>query len=232
MAERHHGFFTTRRFGARRGLLSSTALTAVVLLAGVLSGTGGAWAANAYWDGGSADKGQNGAVEGGPGTWNATLLNWTDSGGTSGDSAWVAGDIAVFETAGGTVSVTAPQTIGGLDFEVTGYTLDGGAGHVLSSAGTPTINVTTGSANIQAITFTGGNYSKIGGGTLNFGGIDSFSGSLTVSNGAVDVATSASLTVGGGITNNATLGNDGAIIGAVSNSVTFNNTTNGTVSVC
>lgn len=153
-----------------------------------------AHAASLYWDGGVADKVQDGVSEGGAGTWNATLVNWTDALDTP-ETAWIGSSDAIFGTTGGTVAVgsatgTAGIAIaaGDIDFATTGYILNLGthtslnkltATSLSGSAATITSGGTNANgqfilANPSAVTWSGtittGNFTKTGAGTLNFTG--------------------------------------------------------------
>ena len=92
-----------------------------------------------YWDGTNAIN--NGVIGGGTGTWDNSSNNWTGSNG-SGNTAWSAGDTAVFGlVAGGTgtyaVSLIDPGyiTAGGLVFNTGGYILSGSINGVALAPG-------------------------------------------------------------------------------------------------
>lgn len=90
-----------------------------------------------YWDG--AGPANNGTIEGGPGTWNATGLNWTNSGGTI-NTKWQSGT-AVFGGTSGTVTLTSAISAQGLTFNSTGYTIAGTSTLTLTGSA-PEIDVT------------------------------------------------------------------------------------------
>nr|WP_197489618.1 autotransporter-associated beta strand repeat-containing protein [Martelella sp. AD-3] len=148
---------------------------------------------------------------GGSGTWDAaTTMSWADSSGQP-PLLWSEADIAVFTQTGGTVTVdsTAPISINGMQFTVTGYelrgtdatstlTLDATPGAVsISVSGTATDN-----AKVGVILGDGGNavpLSKTGTGTLILTAANTYSGGTTVSEGT--------LQLGDGTTNGSVTGN-------------------------
>jgi fibronectin-binding autotransporter adhesin len=147
-----------------------------------------ALAATWHWDGGIADKVANSAIEGGVGTWNTALINWTNSPGTT-VSAWVGGSDAVFGTTGGTVTLGAtPISAGDLNFATTGYTLSLGNNRLNATSLSGSAATISGNAssifaltNSLTVTWNGtltpGTFIKTGAGTLNFSGNLSPSGS-------------------------------------------------------
>ena len=136
-----------------------------------------------FWDG--SNTGSNGQVEGGTGNWNS-MTNWTDANGSV-NSAW-GGGIAVFQGNAGTVTI-APGgvSVAGLQFAVSGYTLNGGP-LTLSEAQT-VIRVGDGSgasmsATIDAnIVGVGGLVKDDVGTTLYLAGNNSYQGNTIVRNG-------------------------------------------------
>ncbi len=146
-----------------------------------------AFAANQTWNPGGAG--------GGAGSWNAT--NWDSA------AAWTANNTAVFGGAAGTVTLNASsQTVGGLVFNVGGYTLSNGT---LNLSGTPVISTTGGTTTFSSTLALSGaavtQITKTGSGTLS---LSAASGSLgsgagptvwtisggTLSNGIYDSALS------------------------------------------
>ena len=86
------------------------------------------------WDNASSDN----VVTGGTGDWDVTNTNWTTNGGAT-NVSW--GNVdppnnAIFGGASGTVTVTAPITLGNLTFN-SGYTISGGT--LTFGSATPTI---------------------------------------------------------------------------------------------
>jgi fibronectin-binding autotransporter adhesin len=130
-------------------------------------------AANRYWDGGTSNLGggSEGVSGGGDGDWNTALTNWDP--GSGNHVAWINanGDTAIFggSVASPTVTLKAAITAGGLQFNISGYTL------VTSSTNTLTVNgvVTAGAS--QSVTLSGG-------GTVFFAGSasNSLAGLITV----------------------------------------------------
>lgn len=122
---------------------------------------------------------------GGSGTWNDTINQWYTSGGTTlwspGANAWFGG------SAGGTVTLAGPETVGNMTFNTSGYTLTGGT-LTVSPAVTPgTIaanqNVTINSSladNGGGVTFAGGHLV-----TLDATYDNGVSGPVTVSSGTL-----------------------------------------------
>ena len=82
----------------------------------------------------------NGASAGTAGNWDTTLTNW-DQGNALAHVAWVNAnlDTAAFGGTAGTVTLTAPVTVGGLRFDVTGYTIAAGVQGLTFGAGNDTI---------------------------------------------------------------------------------------------
>jgi autotransporter-associated beta strand protein len=149
-----------------------------------------------FWDGGIVDSIGNGIVEGGAGTWNDTLANWTVSSGNF-NLAWVPNVDATFSGTGGAVSVVGAKSVGDIDFTVDGYTLSGDA--ITLNNATTAIEVTTGTASISNNLLGAVDLQKTGAGNLVLSGsnaaltgVDLQAGTLSVVNndsiGAGDVA--------------------------------------------
>ena len=152
-----------------------------------------------FWDG--ADMSGNGIVGGGPGVWNATNTNWTGAPGSAAqfNDQW-RGSVGVFDSAtAGSVSLVGTQAFDTLQFSTTGYTLQAGAGGQLqlaglSGAGTFNIDssVTT-TVNAPIVDGTSMAMSKVGNGTLILGGANSYTGTTTISAGALQVGNGAAV---------------------------------------
>ncbi len=142
-----------------------------------------------WWDGGTTNLpgSGNGVAYGGSGTWDTTIQNW-DQGSGLPYVGWnnANNDTAIFGGTPGTVTLGAPITVGGLDFDTSGYTLAsntltfGGAGVITNfmSAGTTTISSTlAGSAPITLF----------GAGTLVLNGAanNPFNGGLVLGGGTL-----------------------------------------------
>ncbi len=196
-------FFTApiRRFASAFGVLLGGWLTVASVPAASLT-----------WD---AD-GVAGNPTGGAGTWDTSALFWNDAGVMK---AWnnAGNDTAIFGGTGGTVTLGAAITAGGLTFNSTGYTLAGG-GHSLTLGGTVTVTNAGTLALLQTnltlaanVSFTGAGdltldaastvsaggfaFSKGGAGTLTLAGIVAEAGQLTMSAGVVNLSGSYSRSV-------------------------------------
>jgi autotransporter-associated beta strand protein len=182
-------------------LIALSAALAALFLGSISAGM----AAVVTWDP-AGDQSNSGGV----GTWDTTLLNWNDDG-SAPNVAWPnANDsAAVFGGTGGLVTINTGSgvTANALTFSVTGYTIAGNvAADVLTLAGTtPTITVTNAvdSATISAV-IAGTSLAKAGAGTLVLSGVNTYTGTTTVSGGvlranqAVGLG-SGNLTLNGGV---------------------------------
>ncbi|MBU7574014.1 MAG: autotransporter-associated beta strand repeat-containing protein [Hydrogenophaga sp.] len=129
---------------------------------------------------------------GGNGAWDdAVNYNWCTVDNTK--SPWLPGSTAVFPGNPGTVTVSAAQSIAGLDFQAPGMVLSGAA--LTGSAGSQTL-LTAGTG----ITATVNNalagslpYAKEGVGTITLGGANTFTGALTVNAGTLAVSNASGL---------------------------------------
>lgn len=199
----------------KRILTRSTALPLIILTGIVLSVPliSGAEAADAYWDG-IAGNTNNGAIQGGAGTWDAASTNWTDATDSAPGVIWVADNTAVFAGTAGTVTVSGAQQISGLTFNVTGYTISGdaldinGAAAVLSATGSATISSAIIDTNV-------GGSVNISSGSITLSGTNTYTGATTVSSGS-------SLTISGSHASN--VSSDGILIvsGTLGGSATIN----------
>lgn len=101
----------------------------------------------AFWDGGNAALHDNGAVDGGGGSWSAAGRNWTSADGVANGAMRPRPGFAVFQGAAGTVTIDnrdGPVSATGMQFAADGYTL---AGDPLALSGArATIRVGDGSA--------------------------------------------------------------------------------------
>jgi fibronectin-binding autotransporter adhesin len=163
-----------------------------------------------FWDGGSAALHDNGAIEGGTGTWSLGGRNWTDANGGVNGAMTPQPSFAVFQGNGGTVTIDngAGQVSAlGMQFASGGYVLAGGA--IALAGPAATIRVGDGSAAGAGITATiraqlTGNAMLVKDdlGTLVLTGANSYSGGTLVSAGTL-VGDTRSLQ--GAIVNNAAL---------------------------
>jgi len=159
-----------------------------------------------YWDG--ANTISDGVVEGGNGTWNASDSNWTSIDG-NGNDPWNNGTFAVFEGAGGTVTVQngyIPQ-VNGMQFLVDGYTLTGGPVQLTGWGGPPQLGghenwIVVGDGSIDSANVTATiaseiqgqtGFNKSGYGTLNLTGANTYSGTTTVSEGTLSLGDGGSI---------------------------------------
>lgn len=79
-----------------------------------------------FWDGADQDNVDNGAVDGGNGTWGGNGPNWTDKDGSA-NGMWENGRFAVFQGQPGTVTVdTDGISAAGMQFAIDGYQIQGG----------------------------------------------------------------------------------------------------------
>ncbi|HEV6965660.1 autotransporter-associated beta strand repeat-containing protein [Roseateles sp.] len=158
-----------------------------------------------YWD---ATIG-NGTVDGGTGTWDGTTANWTPSNGTP-NGTWAGGtNTATFQGTAGTVTVSGTQSIGGLTFNTTGYTLSGGTLSLAAASNVVTNAVSGGTALIgAAISGPSGNdivFDGPGTTTLSSSSL-SYAGNTTVNAGTLVFAGAATGAPFGTATANWTLG--------------------------
>ncbi|WP_166430657.1 beta strand repeat-containing protein, partial [Polymorphobacter arshaanensis] len=149
-----------------------------------------------YWDGPHLDST---SVEGGSGTWNAVLTNWTDASGTT-NGVWNGID-AVFTAAQGTVTVSGTQNFTSLYFKLTdGYILTGGT---LNGAASSLIKADSGiTTTIDSVISGIGTALDIdyAGSTLNLGGNNSFTGDVHLNGGTLGIGNDNALGVGGALT--------------------------------
>jgi len=162
-----------------------------------------------FWDGAAGPK-NNGAVNGGTGTWqNGTGNdNWADSSGIL-NAAYSDGSFAVFGGTAGTVTVDnglGQVAASGMQFAVGGYTVAGGA--IALTGAQATIRVGDGStagasytATINAALTGASQLVKTDAGTLILGGTNSYTGGTLVTGGTVQIASDANLgAASGGVT--------------------------------
>ncbi|HSH93110.1 MAG TPA: hypothetical protein VK968_03115, partial [Roseimicrobium sp.] len=162
-----------------------------------------AQAASLYWD--SDANGANNVIAGtglgSTGSWNNSLsvtplLNWWPGSGTT-DQSWVNAnnDTAVFTGTAGTVTLTDSITVGGLQFNTTGYTISTGVNTLgfgatnntitLNNVAAATITGTVGGTGNVALVRTSSSTGTFTAGTLNLNGASAggWSGTTSVGHG-------------------------------------------------
>jgi len=152
----------------------------------------------------------NGSTAGGGGTWSSAGLTWN---GGSGIVAWDPAKGALFGTAGGTVTVSGPQSVGyGISFTADGYTLTGDAISLTGDQAGNTVTVTgTSTATLATALTAAGGMTKSGAGTLVLAGDSAASGGVSLSMGT--------LAVGAGGTTGALVGD---VAAALNTTLAFN----------
>ena len=165
-----------------------------------------------FWDGAAGPK-NNGAVNGGDGTWqNANGNdNWTDANGVV-NAPYADRSFAIFEGAKGTVTIDnslGDVTIAGAQFAADGYTLQGDAITLAGTVADPThsvIRIGDGSSDGAGYTTTINNVlqgssglTKTDLGTLVLNGINTYTGGTAINGGTVQVTNDSNLgnTAGG-----------------------------------
>jgi fibronectin-binding autotransporter adhesin len=136
-----------------------TTFVAIAIMAMVSSAS----AATLYWD--ASPGTPDGVSQGGTGTWDTSTAKWDDG---ANYNAWnnANNDTAVFDGTAGTVTLGAPITVGGLQFNVSGYTIN--SNNLTLAAGTVINTAAAGNTSIgSATTFVGTNgFTKTGTGIL------------------------------------------------------------------
>jgi fibronectin-binding autotransporter adhesin len=128
-----------------------------------------------FWDG--SNTAVSGTVEGGSGTWNGSLVNWTNALGSN-NWAW-ASQGAVFQGAAGTVTVDAAQSVSFLQFMTDGYSVVSGSNGSLSLnpgvTGSTEMRVDAGVTATLGLSVLGGSrLDKVGSGTLVLAGSNGY----------------------------------------------------------
>ena len=108
------------------------------------------------------DPAANGSCSGGAGTWNTA--SWYSSGL---DGPWVNGNDAVFQGAGGAVTLNAMVAPTSVTFNSAGYSISGGTVNFINSG---TITTNAASATINSPVTAGATLSTSGSGTLTISG--------------------------------------------------------------
>jgi fibronectin-binding autotransporter adhesin len=164
-----------------------------------------------FWDGGVPGNANNGAIDGGSGTWSVTAPNWTDANGFSNAAMVPQPGFAIFEGAPGTVTVddgAGAVSVTGMQFAANGYVVLGDA--ITLAAPQSVIRVGDGTAAGSGYTATiasaligSAELDKTDLGTLILTGANTYTGGTVIVDGTlVGSATSFGTGV---ITDNATL---------------------------
>ncbi|WOK36286.1 autotransporter-associated beta strand repeat-containing protein [Sphingomonas sp. C3-2] len=148
-----------------------------------------------FWDGSNAALHDNGAVNGGAGIWTATGRTWTGTDGVANGAMRPNPGFAVFQGAGGTVTLDASAGalgVTGMQFAASGYSLVGDTLALAGSGGRTVIRVGDGSATGAGITATiasaltgTSDLVKADRGTLTLTGINSYTGNTIVEGGTL-----------------------------------------------
>ncbi|WP_146151045.1 autotransporter outer membrane beta-barrel domain-containing protein [Allosphingosinicella deserti] len=184
----------------------------------------------AFWDGGAVGFHNNGAVDGGSGTWSTGGANWTTVDGGVNSAMTPQPGFAVFQRSGGTVTIddTAGQVSAtGMQFATNGYTLEGSP--IALAGERAVIRVGDGSAagagmraTIAASLSGQAALVKLDLGTLVLSGANSYTGDTIISDGALSL--SAGGVIAGAVRNDASFSNAGTVNGPVTNAGTFAST--------
>ncbi|WHU02387.1 autotransporter-associated beta strand repeat-containing protein [Sphingomonas sp. NIBR02145] len=200
---------------------ATDALTIQTAVAGQVNLLNSAGATLAFWDGGNSVLHDNGAINGGSGSWDAGSRNWTDTGGTLNGPMQPVPSFAVFGGMAGTVTVDGHVSTTGMQFATTGYTVTGGT--VALSGDRATIRVGDGSAagagfiaTIGSALTGGAALVKTDRGTLVLTGANSYTGGTVIEAGTLVGDTRS---IQGNVTNNASLVFDLANAGSYGGSV-------------
>ena len=162
----------------------------------------------------------NGII-GGAGDWNTTSNQWDDlpypqpPPFSSSDTAWNnvthANDFAVFggNPGSGIVTVIGSISVGGFQFDISGYEIKGG--NLVFPMSVPTSTTIETNANTATISspISGGALTKVGTGTLTLTGNNTYTGTTTVNAGTLLLNNSA----GSGTGNSSVVVNSGGVLG-------------------
>lgn len=198
-------FFAPQRSHSRKARFHTPALLKrLVATLTILAMTGATYqeagAITLLWD---TVSGDGGTTTGGSGTWTTGLGNWNTG---ANDAIWSSAtpDSAMFNGTGGTVTLGGAVTVGGMTFNVSGYTVAGG-GNVLTLSNS-TITTNFGSATISAVLSGTTGLIKNGAGTLNLTANNTYTGTTTINAGSLFLGSGTnSGSVSGDIINNGAL---------------------------
>jgi outer membrane autotransporter protein len=155
-----------------------------------------------FWDGGNPALFNNGAVDGGAGTWLAGSASnsWTNTGGSV-NGGWQPNSFAIFQVNPGIVTVdnSAGQvTFSGAQFAVDGYVITGAAlttttADTILRVGDGTDDGASMTATISAAIQGTGGIEKTDLGTLVLTGLNTYTGGTTISEGVLSISNDANL---------------------------------------
>ncbi|MBZ9993129.1 autotransporter domain-containing protein [Mesorhizobium sp. BH1-1-4] len=163
-----------------------------------------------FWDG--AGHANNSAIDGGDGIWSATVPNWTDATGATDSAMLPQPGLAIFEAAPGTVTVddgAGNVTVTGMQFASDGYHVVGGAITLADPdtavrVGDGTLAGAAYVATIDAPLAGTGGLEKTDLGKAVLGGINTYTGATTITNGTLALSGDGSIAASSGVKDNAT----------------------------
>lgn len=185
-----------------------------------------------FWDGGNGAQHDNGAVNGGSGVWTAAGSEWTDANGLFNGAMEPQPGFAIFQGAGGTVTVddvNGAVGVTGMQFAANGYRIEGDS-ITLANAGT-TVRVGDGTAPgaawaaaiASSLTGTGG-LVKTDLGTLILAGDNDYTGGTTVNAGTLQIGEGGA---SGSILGSVVLANNSTLIFSRTDDYDFTNAVSG-----
>ncbi|MBU1538463.1 MAG: hypothetical protein KKC29_02265 [Alphaproteobacteria bacterium] len=185
-----------------------------------------------FWDGGNAGQHDNGAVNGGAGVWTAAGSEWTDANGLFNGSMEPQPGFAVFQGAGGLITVddvAGAVGVTGMQFAADGYSVQGDS--ITLAAVTTTIRVGDGTlAGAGWTTVIGSELTGAGQlaltdlGTLILTGANSYTGGTSIDTGRLQIGAGGTT---GSILGPVSLTNNGSLVFARSDNPVFSNAVSG-----
>lgn len=193
--------------------VSASALTLQTAVGGQVNLASTSGATLSFWDGGNTAGHDNGAIDGGSGTWRADGRNWANVDGTLNGVFQPKPTFAVFQGTAGTVTVdTSAGAIGvtGMQIATDGYRIEGDAIALQGAGGESIIRVGSGSTADAGMTGTiaarltgASKLAKTDFGTLVLTGDNTYTGGTEVRAGTLSVSRDANLgAAAGGLTLN------------------------------
>ncbi|WP_411826985.1 autotransporter-associated beta strand repeat-containing protein [Luteolibacter sp. AS25] len=155
-------------------------------------------ATSQFWNGSNTSP--NGLINGGTSTWDAATSNWTNTGGNA-SSGWAGGLTAVFSGTPGTVTIANGFSAdpNALDFRTGGYTLEAAGTGKLSLANPTGITTAIGTTVISAPVTGNGGITKLGAGSLELTGANTYTGGTTVDDGNLVIGDAGSIVNSSGV---------------------------------